>query len=210
MRPTLRPHSDLGFCDEVVLDALMDCRAALKPAADAAGVKLTYLPLILKATSLALARHPALNAVVAADASEVTERGAHNIGVAMDTPRGLIVPNVKDVRSLTVLEVAAELARLQALAAAGKLGEADLADGTFTCGAERSVSGGVGRGGTRCTGHATREQPPPAARARAHTTPVSPPRPPRHCHIPAQPVQHREHWRHVREPDFVCPAGVCR
>ena len=50
----------------------------------------------------------------------------------MDTPRGLLVPNVKGVQGRTVMEIAGELARLQALAAAGKLGADDLADGTFT------------------------------------------------------------------------------
>ena len=170
--------ADLGLCDEVVLDALMEARAALRPAADAAGVKVTYLPLIIKATSLALSQHPHLNAHVAADASEVVERewlaweplvahtdagtrvplslprparphysflppsgAAHNIGIAMDTPRGLIVPNVKGVERLTVLEVAAELARLQALAAEGRLGAADLSDGTFTLSNIGSIGG---------------------------------------------------------------------
>jgi hypothetical protein len=60
-------------------------------------------------------------------------RGSHNIGVAMDTPRGLIVPNIKGVNARSILDIAHELARLQALAAAGKLGEEDLADTTFTC-----------------------------------------------------------------------------
>ena len=131
------PH--FGYCDEVVVDGLMAVRAALKPAAEAAGLKLSFLPIILKATSLALAAAPGLNGHVSPDASQLTQRGAHNIGVAMDTPRGLIVPNVKGVQGLSILQIAAELARLQALAAAGKLGEADLTDGTFTC-----VEGGLG------------------------------------------------------------------
>lgn len=124
------PH--FGYCDEVVMDGLMGVRAALKPAADAAGLKLSFLPFIIKATSVALGSFPQLNAHVAGDASELVHKGAHNIGVAMDTPRGLIVPNVKAVQQLSVFEIASELGRLQALAAAGKLGEADLADGTFT------------------------------------------------------------------------------
>ncbi len=124
------PH--FGYCDEVVMDALMALRGALRPAAEAAGVpKLTFLPLLLKAASLALTQFPTLNAQLSADASELILRGPHNIGVAMDTPRGLIVPSVKGVQALSVLEIAAELARLQALAAAGKLGEAELGDTTF-------------------------------------------------------------------------------
>ncbi len=123
------PH--FGYCDEVVMDALIEARAALKPAASAAGLKLTFLPFLVKALSMALETHPGLNAQLSGDGQELVLRGAHNIGVAMDTPRGLIVPNVKSVQARSVLEVAQELARLQALASAGKLGEEDLADTTF-------------------------------------------------------------------------------
>lgn len=124
------PH--FGYCDEIHMDGLMALRGVLKPVAEASGLKLSFLPMILKATSLALEQFPQLNAHVAGDASEVTHKGSHNIGIAMDTPRGLIVPNVKGVQQLSILEIAQELARLQALAAAGKLGEADLSEGTFT------------------------------------------------------------------------------
>lgn len=124
------PH--FGYCDEIVMDSLINAREALKPLAAERGIKLSYLPLIVKATSLALAAHPSLNAHVAPDASAVTIKGSHNIGVAMDTPRGLIVPNIKAVQARSVLEIAQELLRLQGLAAAGKLGEEDLSGGTFT------------------------------------------------------------------------------
>lgn len=124
------PH--LGYSDEVQLDALAALRASMKPIATDRGVKLSYLPFILKATSLALRQYPSLNAWAAPDGSSVTVKGSHNIGVAMDTPRGLIVPNVKDCQDRSILSIAEELGRLQALAAAGKLGEEDLKGGTFT------------------------------------------------------------------------------
>ena len=100
----------------------------------------------VQATSLALREYPSLNAHVNAECTEVIQRAAHNIGVAMDTPKGLIVPNVKNVQNLTLFEIAAELNRMQELASAGRLGEADLKDGTFTyalacAGAECSVTG---------------------------------------------------------------------
>jgi 2-oxoisovalerate dehydrogenase E2 component (dihydrolipoyl transacylase) len=56
----------------------------------------------------------------------------HNVGVAMATPSGLVVPNVKDVAQLTLLDIARELERLRQAAAAGKLGGKDLAGGTIT------------------------------------------------------------------------------
>jgi 2-oxoisovalerate dehydrogenase E2 component (dihydrolipoyl transacylase) len=59
-------------------------------------------------------------------------RSQHNIGVAMDTPSGLLVPVIKDVGARNILSIAAELARLQKLAHAGKLSAADMAGGTIT------------------------------------------------------------------------------
>lgn len=59
-------------------------------------------------------------------------QGAHHIGIAMDTPSGLVVPNVKNVESKSILEVAADLNRLQELGMAGQLSSADLTGTTFT------------------------------------------------------------------------------
>ena len=123
------PH--FGYCDEVEMDAAAALRAQLKPLAAERGVKFSFMPILLKAISIALLDAPGLNAWVNEDCSTLTLKGSHNIGVAMDTPRGLIVPNVKDVQARSLMEVASELTRLQALAAAGQLGEEDLRDGTF-------------------------------------------------------------------------------
>ncbi|KAJ2907010.1 2-oxoisovalerate dehydrogenase e2 component (dihydrolipoyl transacylase) [Zalerion maritima] len=111
--------------------------------------KLSYLPFIIKAVSLALYRYPILNARVDLTPSSSTSREAaikangngkpslvyrslHNIGVAMDTPSGLVVPVIKDVGSRNVLSIASELARLQKAAFRGKLTPADLGGGTIT------------------------------------------------------------------------------
>lgn len=67
-------------------------------------------------------------------------QASHNIGLAMDTPQGLLVPNVKGVQALSVFEIAAELNRLQALGSGGQLGTADLTGGTFTLSNIGSVS----------------------------------------------------------------------
>ena len=122
----------LLYCDDIVMDELMKVRATLKPLAQEQGVKLSFLPFIIKATSLALKKHPRMNSIVNDDCTAVTLKGSHNIAVAMDTPRGLLVPNIKNVQDRSVFEIAAELNRLQGLGAAGKLGQDDLSGGTFT------------------------------------------------------------------------------
>lgn len=67
-------------------------------------------------------------------------QASHNIGLAMDTSQGLLVPNVKNVQLLSVLEIALELNHLQVLGASGQLGTADLMGGTFTLSNIGSVS----------------------------------------------------------------------
>lgn len=67
-------------------------------------------------------------------------QAAHNIGLAMDTPQGLLVPNIKNVQMLSVFEIATEINRLQALGVSGQLGTTDLTAGTFTLSNIGSVS----------------------------------------------------------------------
>eukprot|EP00049_Salpingoeca_infusionum_P018211 m.356227 g.356227 ORF g.356227 m.356227 type:complete len:485 (+) comp17474_c0_seq1:44-1498(+) len=124
------PH--FGYADEIEVDELIKLRTALKPVAQSRDIKLTYMPFILKAASLALKQYPILNSNVNEDCSEVVMKGAHNIGVAMDTPQGLLVPNIKNVESKTVFEIAQELTYLQALGQQNKLKIDQLSGGTFT------------------------------------------------------------------------------
>ncbi|KAM3668599.1 lipoamide acyltransferase component of branched-chain alpha-keto acid dehydrogenase complex, mitochondrial isoform 2-T2 [Ammospiza maritima maritima] len=98
------PH--FGYSDEIDLTQLVQLREELKPVAEMRGVKLSFMPFFIKAS--------------------------HNIGVAMDTEQGLIVPNVKNVQVCSVFDIAVELNRLQSLGSAGQLGTSDLTGGTFT------------------------------------------------------------------------------
>ncbi|KJE88780.1 dihydrolipoyl transacylase [Capsaspora owczarzaki ATCC 30864] len=126
----LIPH--FNYCDEIVMNRLISFRTDLKPLAESRGVKLTYMPIMIKAASLALLRYPILNSSLNADATEITYKGSHNIGVAMDTPGGLVVPNIKNVQDKSIFEVAAELNRLQQAGSKGQLRAEDLTGGTFT------------------------------------------------------------------------------
>lgn len=96
------------------MDALVELRATLKQIAEKHKIKLSYLPFMMKAASLALRHYPQLNATVNADVTEVTHHASHNIGLAMDTPAGLVVPVVRDVQNKSIFEIAADLHALQA------------------------------------------------------------------------------------------------
>ncbi|PWY80608.1 biotin-dependent 2-oxo acid dehydrogenases acyltransferase [Aspergillus heteromorphus CBS 117.55] len=122
------------YADELNINNLNAIRKKL--AADPKDPKkITLLAFAIKAMSLALNEYPLLNAKIDTsdpDKPRLIMRAKHNIGVAMDTPQGLLVPNIKDVASRSVLDVASEISRLNALAKAGKLTPADLSGGTIT------------------------------------------------------------------------------
>ena len=90
------PH--FGYCDEVIVDRLQEYRGILKSAAAARGVKLSNLSIIIKATSMALRHYPRLNSIFDEKNNALIYKASHNIGIAMDTPQGLIVPNIKNVQ----------------------------------------------------------------------------------------------------------------
>jgi 2-oxoisovalerate dehydrogenase E2 component (dihydrolipoyl transacylase) len=124
------PH--FGYCDEVYMDELVKLRKDLKEMAAKRGVKLSYMPFIIKAVSLGLKKYPILNSSLSLDQTEVIYHGSHNIGIAVDTPTGLVVPNIKNVQDLTLFDIASELNRLVELAKVNKLPPSDLSQGTFS------------------------------------------------------------------------------
>lgn len=134
------PHflfaDELDFSQLVMLRQRLNRVLAQSLPVDGQPIKLSYLPFIIKAVSMALYQFPILNARVEVDAQtskpSLVFRSQHNIGVAMDTPQGLIVPVIKNVGNMNIVSIAAELSRLQALASQGKLSPSDLAGGTVT------------------------------------------------------------------------------
>ncbi|KAL8738098.1 MAG: hypothetical protein Q9181_001084 [Wetmoreana brouardii] len=106
--------------------------------------KLSYLPFIIKAVALALQQYPLLNSCIDIHDNNplrLITRSQINIGIAMDTPQGLLVPNIKSVSHLSILAIASEITRLQSLARAGKLSPQDLTGGTFTVSNIGSIGG---------------------------------------------------------------------
>ncbi|WP_088328463.1 dihydrolipoyllysine-residue acetyltransferase [Lacimicrobium sp. SS2-24] len=124
------PHFSVS--DEIEMDALMAARAQLKPEFEKQGVKLSFMPFIIKAMSLALKQFPIVNAQVNEDCTELTYFDDHNIGMAVDSKIGLLVPNIKGVQHLSLFEVAKEANRLIEQAREGRLGGADLKGGTIS------------------------------------------------------------------------------
>ncbi|KAI1322199.1 2-oxoacid dehydrogenases acyltransferase-domain-containing protein [Xylariaceae sp. FL0255] len=129
------------YADEIDFAQLYDLRRRLNKVLSHSTTKgdvskLSYLPFIIKAVSLALYKYPMLNARVdvhpQTSKPTMVYRSQHNIGVAMDTPIGLLVPVIKNVGAKNVMTIASELARLQSQAAAGKLSPQDLTGLTVT------------------------------------------------------------------------------
>jgi pyruvate dehydrogenase E2 component (dihydrolipoamide acetyltransferase) len=116
-------------CDATALKAL---RSRLKPAADKAGVKLTYLPFFVKACVAALKRHPTLNSAFDESTQELVVRKSYNIGIASATEQGLIVPVVRDADRKSILDIAREITRLGEDTKSGKVKPQDLGNSTFT------------------------------------------------------------------------------
>ena len=116
---------------DVDLDAVVRARTELNAARLAAGdPKLSYLPFIARAACAALAEHPDLNATFLGE--RMIRWQQINLGVAVDTPEGLLVPVVKGCESLTAPAIGAAIADLAERARARKLVPDDLAGGTFT------------------------------------------------------------------------------
>lgn len=118
--------------DEADLTALVALRERLKPEAEAQGVKLTYLPFIVKAVVRALKKFPTLNTSLDEERQEIVYKRYYHIGLAVATERGLIVPVVRDADRKSVLELAQEIAELSQKAREGRLAPEEVTGSTFT------------------------------------------------------------------------------
>jgi pyruvate dehydrogenase E2 component (dihydrolipoamide acetyltransferase) len=132
MRESLDKAAHVTHFDEAEATVLVRLRERLRAEAEARGVKLTYLPFVVKAVAAALKTHPYLNATLDDEEEEVILKSYVNIGVAVDVPDGLIVPVVKMVDQKGVLDVAGEIQALAKSARERTLDLADLKGGTFS------------------------------------------------------------------------------
>ncbi|MCA1820065.1 MAG: 2-oxo acid dehydrogenase subunit E2, partial [Halobacteriales archaeon] len=120
------------YVAEVDCDNLVRLRDSSKRIADERGVKLSFLPFIVKAAVAALKKHPEVNAAFDENAGEVIRKRYYHIGIATATENGLIVPVVKDADKKGVLAIAAENHDLSERTRAGKAKPDELSGSTFT------------------------------------------------------------------------------
>lgn len=132
MQTSTQTAAHFTFVEECDVGRLKEFRARMRPAADKAGVKLSFLPFIVKAVVGALKKHPVLNSALDESTNELVYRKYFHIGIAASTDQGLMVPVVKDADQKTILEIAAEIDRLGNAAKAGNIASADLSGSGFT------------------------------------------------------------------------------
>jgi 2-oxoisovalerate dehydrogenase E2 component (dihydrolipoyl transacylase) len=119
------PH--LTYSDEIFIDELNKVKKQLTDA----GHKITFMPFFIKALSLAILEYPIVNSSFSQDLTSYTMFGSHNISVAMDTPFGLFVPNIKNCEDKSILHIADDLRQLGEKGQAGKFSD-ELDGGTIT------------------------------------------------------------------------------
>jgi pyruvate dehydrogenase E2 component (dihydrolipoamide acetyltransferase) len=118
--------------DDVDITELEDMRSESKGDYEARGIKLTTMSFLIKAAASALKRHPIVNSSVDMDEQQIIYKEYVNIGVAVDTERGLVVPVLRNVDRKSISQIAADLDHLAALARSGELSLEDMRGGTFT------------------------------------------------------------------------------
>ncbi len=132
MAKSLRTTAQVTHVDEADMTELVLLREAFKGSAEKRGVRLTYLPFIMKALVPALKEFPYVNSALDEQAGSIVLKKYYNIGIATDTEQGLVVPVVKDVDRKDIFELAGEIERLSAKARSGQLALDEVHGSTFT------------------------------------------------------------------------------
>ncbi|MEZ5589601.1 MAG: dihydrolipoyllysine-residue acetyltransferase [Gammaproteobacteria bacterium] len=127
---------------EADVTELEDFRASLKAEAEKQGVRVTTLAFIMRAVAAGLQEFPKFNSSLSPDGQQLIYKKYINLGIAVDTPNGLVVPVFRDVGQKSIFELSAELAAMSRKARDGKLSPKDLQGGCFSI----SSLGGIGGG----------------------------------------------------------------
>ena len=124
------PH--VTHMDEVIVDELWDHRKKFKEIAAEQGVKLTFLPYVVKAVVSTLKKFPELNTSIDSETMEVIQKHYYNVGIAADTERGLVVPVIKDADKKSMFEISDEINQLAEKARDGKLSGNEMKGGSMS------------------------------------------------------------------------------
>lgn len=127
--------------DEADITDLETFRKSMKAEAEKRGVKLTPLPFLIKASAYALAELPQVNASIDPSTDEIVRKGYIHIGIAVDTPDGLMVPVIRDADQKGIWDIAAEASELADKAKNKKLKPAEMQGATFTISSLGSIGG---------------------------------------------------------------------
>ena len=139
------PH--FSYFDQADATRLLTLRKNLKEHALGEGIKLTFMPFFIKALSLTLNKFPEFNSSIDMEAELLITHRVHNVGIAMDTPLGLMVPVLKNVEKMSLYEVIRAFQLLRKKAQSGKLESKDMKESTVTI----SNFGALGAGGLWAT-----------------------------------------------------------
>ncbi|MGH3860376.1 2-oxo acid dehydrogenase subunit E2, partial [Actinokineospora sp.] len=132
MVESLQTAAQLTQVVEVDVTKIAKLRSKAKSAFEQReGVKLTFLPFFAKATVEALKQHPKLNASISEDGTEVTYHGTENLGIAVDTDRGLLTPAIRDAGGLNIAGLAHKIADVAERTRANKVTPDELFGATF-------------------------------------------------------------------------------
>ncbi len=127
--------------EEVEISELITIREKYKPKYAERNARLTYLPFIVKATVLALKQHRIMNAQIDLENNRMIYKNQYNIGIAMDTPEGLVVPVIRNAERLSLFELTQQITAFAVKARERKLTLDDMKGGTFTVSNFGSISG---------------------------------------------------------------------
>lgn len=127
--------------DDVDITELEAFRKGMKAEAEKFGVKLTPLPFLIKAAAAALVKEPSFNVAITSDGQSIVHKKFVHIAIAVDTPRGLMVPVIKDVDKKGIFDIAKETIELAGKARDGKLKPAEMQGGCFTISSLGAIGG---------------------------------------------------------------------
>lgn len=124
------PH--FSYSEEIDMTKMVQVREEVKVEAASRGIKITYMPFFIKATSVCLHKFPILNSSFDEENISIVYKPYHNISIAIHTPMGLVVPNMKNVHEKSILEISHDLHEIHQRGINGQLTPEDFSDGTFT------------------------------------------------------------------------------